>query len=148
MAAAGRDVELQWVVDLDLCPTRKFVDSPFFAADVCEDVLCLVVELGHGAFSCHQRMEAMCGKDTVPRRWILDQMKLRLSVLRRLIHEAASDSWAGSRPEEAYDEELAEDDALTQSVLVPKDVQKKIGSYFKAMGLAGTKKTKKRSRSS
>lgn len=74
-------------------------------------------------------------------------MKLRLGDLRRVICEVAKDCWGGSRPEEMYDELLEDDPALEkQSVMVPKDVQKQIGTYFKAMGLSHPKKAKKRSR--
>lgn len=63
-----------------------------------------------------------------------------------MLREASSDCWGGSRPEETYDEELDEDEALNKrSVFVPDDVKKAISKWSHAMGLAGTKK---RSRSS
>lgn len=48
---------------------------------------------------------------------------------------------AGSRPEEAYNAELADDPALKKkSVLVPDDVKQPIAVWMKKMGLASAKK--------
>lgn len=71
-------------------------------------------------------------------------MKTTLGELRRLVRETVKDDcWGGSYPEETYDEELVEDDDLKKhSVYVPDDVKAQIGTYFKKMGLAGTKKRK------
>ena len=73
-------------------------------------------------------------------------MKLTLSALRRIIREAVQqDCWGGSRPEETYDEELVEDEAYKKhSVLVPDDVKRPINAWMKQMGLAGTKKKRRR----
>jgi hypothetical protein len=68
-------------------------------------------------------------------------VKLQLSELRSLIREAL----AGSRPEENYDNELAEDEAWKQhSVMVPDDVKAPINKWMKSMGLAGAKKKRAR----
>ena len=72
-------------------------------------------------------------------------MLMTLGQLRHLLREAIKDDcWGGSYPEETYDE-LLEDDPVYQkkSVLVPDDVKKAIGSYFKQMGLS--RPAKKRS---
>ena len=71
-------------------------------------------------------------------------MQLRLHDLRRLIREAIADC-AGSRPEEHYDNELAEDEAWKEhSVLVPDDVKTSINAWMKAMHLSGAKKKRRR----
>lgn len=68
-------------------------------------------------------------------------MKLTLLELKTLIREAAGDCWAGSRPDEMYEQELMDDPALKKkSVMVPDDIKDKIGHYFRAMGLSGKKK--------
>lgn len=68
-------------------------------------------------------------------------MKLTFSELKTLIREATGDCWAGSRPDEMYEQELMDDPAMKKrSVMVPDDIKDKIGRYFKAMGLSGKKK--------
>jgi hypothetical protein len=72
-------------------------------------------------------------------------VQLLLGELRRLVREAAQDCWGGSRPEEMYEEELADDPALKKhSVLVPDDVKRPIAHFLTAMGLSGTKKRKRK----
>ncbi len=68
-------------------------------------------------------------------------MRIRLGDLRNLIREQADDCWGGSRPEEMYEEELADDPALKKhSVYVPDDVKKPIKRWLKKMGLSRRKK--------
>jgi hypothetical protein len=67
-------------------------------------------------------------------------MRISVGELRRRIRESI-DCWGGSRPEETYDEELADDPMLKKrSVIVPDDVKEPILRWMKAMGLSGAKK--------
>jgi hypothetical protein len=68
-------------------------------------------------------------------------MRVTVGELRSLIRETVN-TYAGSRPEESYEQELADDPLMFEkdSVLVPKDVKKSIKSWMKQMGLAGGKK--------
>ena len=68
-------------------------------------------------------------------------MRLTLKEVKSIVSEAIRDCWAGSHPEEMYEQELMDDPALKKkSVMVPDDIKHKIRRYFKAMGLSGKKK--------
>ena len=71
-------------------------------------------------------------------------MKVRLGHLRQFIHEAL-DCWGGTRPEETYDECLADDPTFHKhSVLVPDDVKDALLAWMKIMGLSQRKKKLRR----
>jgi hypothetical protein len=65
------------------------------------------------------------------------------AALRTLIREFVKEyaSRAGSRPEEAYHDELLDDPAYrADSVYVPRDIKKKINKWAADMGLSTKKK--------
>lgn len=69
-------------------------------------------------------------------------MRLSVRELKRLVREGLS----GSQPEQTYEGELADDPALKkQSVLVPDDIKRSIGTWMSAMGLSSKKKKHSRS---
>lgn len=68
-------------------------------------------------------------------------MKLTLGALRRMVHEA----WAGSHPEESYDDELIDDEAYKKrSTYVPNDIKRSINKWMIDMGLSHAKKKRLR----
>ena len=68
-------------------------------------------------------------------------MRVTVGELRSLIRETL-DCYAGSRPDEAYEQELADDPLMFEkdSVLVPRDVKRSIRSWMTQMGLVGRNK--------
>lgn len=63
-------------------------------------------------------------------------MRISVGELRLLIREAI-DCWGGTRPEETYDEVLANDPTfLKRSVLVPDDIKNTIVVWMQLMGLS------------
>lgn len=66
---------------------------------------------------------------------------MTVGELRSLIRETVN-AHAGSRPEESYEQDLADDPLMFEkdSVLVPPDVKRSIRSWMKQMGLVGGKK--------
>lgn len=68
--------------------------------------------------------------------------KTEENILRSIIREELKKhTWAGSQPEESYDEELLDDEAYeASSVYVPDDIKKKINKWAKDMGLSTSKK--------